>query len=194
MICGCITPSRRRPSSHDLIVLADEIYTDYMYTIPFAPLRGLEGMDARTITLNSFSKNYIMTGWRIGYIIAPTRVVDAMRRINENLVYSAPSISQRAALHALRLREEIGDRYVSAYKERVFYCARRIGAIPKLSVRAPEGTFYLFMNVRQTRAFLGGLLPEGAARSACRHGTWRRVRSGGRGLRAHRLHTQHGKS
>ncbi len=135
---------------HDLIVLADEIYTDYMYTIPFAPLRGVEGMDARTITLNSFSKNYIMTGWRIGYVVAPERVVSAMRRINENLVYSAPSISQRAALHALKLRGEIGDRYVSAYRERVFYCARRIGAIPKLSVREPEGTFYLFINVKRT--------------------------------------------
>lgn len=135
---------------HDLVVLADEIYTDYMYAIPFVPLRQVEGMDARTITLNSFSKNYIMTGWRIGYIIAPPRVVDAMRRINENLVYSAPSISQRAGLHALRLREEIGDRYISAYKERVFYCARRINAIPLLSVREPEGTFYLFMNVKRT--------------------------------------------
>lgn len=136
--------------THDLLVLADEIYTDYMYTMPFVPLRRVAGMDARTITLNSFSKNYIMTGWRIGYIIAPPLVVDAMRRINENLVYSAPSISQRAGIHALRLRAEIGDQYVRAYRERVFYCAGRINAIPLLSVREPEGTFYLFMNIKRT--------------------------------------------
>jgi len=135
---------------HDLAVLADEIYTDYMYSIPFVPLRKVEGMAQRTVTLNSFSKNYIMTGWRIGYIIAPPQVVDAMRRINENMVYAAPSISQRAGLHALRLRKEIGDRYTSVYKERVFYCAKRVNAIPKLSVREPEGTFYLFMNIQQT--------------------------------------------
>jgi len=140
----------RAAQMHGLVVLADEIYTDYMYTLPFVPLRSVEGMAEHTITLNSFSKNYIMTGWRIGYVVAPPPVVDAMRRINENLVFSAPSVSQRAALHALRLRDEIGDRYTSAYRERVFYCAQRINAIPTLSVRPPQGTFYLFMNIRKT--------------------------------------------
>ncbi|NLG25843.1 MAG: aminotransferase class I/II-fold pyridoxal phosphate-dependent enzyme [Clostridiales bacterium] len=140
----------RAARAHDLIVLADEIYTDYMFAAPFAPLRQVPGMAERTVTLNSFSKNYIMTGWRIGYVVAPPPLVNAMRRINENLVYTAPSISQRAAIHALRLRDEIGDRYTAAYRERVFYCARRINAIPGLSVRRPEGTFYLFINIRRT--------------------------------------------
>lgn len=135
---------------HDLAVLADDIYTDYMYTMPFTPICKLEGMRERTITLNSFSKNYIMTGWRIGYIIAPPPLVSAMRRVNENMVYSAPSISQRAGIHALRLRKEIGDLYTAQYRDRVFYCADRINAISKLSVRKPEGTFYLFMNIKQT--------------------------------------------
>lgn len=135
---------------YDLAVLADEIYTQYVYNGSFVPLRSVPGMAERTITLNSFSKNYIMTGWRIGYIIAPPKFVEAMGRINENLVYSAPSISQRAAIHALRLRHEIGTQYTDAYKERVFYAAGRINAIPKLSVLPPEGTFYLFMNIGQT--------------------------------------------
>lgn len=135
---------------HDLVVLADEIYTDYMYAGPFVPLRALPGMAKRTVTLNSFSKNYLMTGWRIGHIIAEERIVAAMKRINENLVYSAPSVSQRAALHALRLRAEIGDKYTAAYKERVFYAARRINAMPAFSVRPPQGTFYLFMNIQKT--------------------------------------------
>lgn len=135
---------------YDLVVLADEIYTDYMYTMPFVPIRQVEGMAERTITLNSFSKNYIMTGWRIGYVIAPAEAVAAMRRINENMVFTAPSISQRAAIHALRLRAEIGDRYTGEYKKRVFYCAERINAMEKLSVREPEGSFYLFMNIKRT--------------------------------------------
>ena len=135
---------------HDLIVLVDEIYTDYMYQIPFVPFRGMPAMAERTITLNSFSKNYIMTGWRVGCIIAPPAVVSAIKGINENLVYSAPSISQRAALHALELRDVIGDTYTAVYKDRVFYTAKRINQIPGLSVREPQGTFYLFMNIRGT--------------------------------------------
>ena len=136
--------------AHDLAVLADEIYTDYMFDFPFVPIRSLPGMPERTITLNSFSKNYIMTGWRIGYVIAPPSVTRAMMRINENMVYTAPSISQRAAIHALRLRKQIGDQYTAEYKRRAFYCADRINAIPKLSVRSPQGTFYLFMNIKET--------------------------------------------
>ena len=135
---------------HDLIVLVDEIYTDYMYQIPFVPFRGMPAMAERTITLNSFSKNYIMTGWRVGCIIAPPAVVSAIKGINENLVYSAPSISQRAALHALELRDVIRDTYTAVYKDRVFYTAKRINQIPGLSVREPQGTFYLFMNIRGT--------------------------------------------
>ncbi len=135
---------------HELVVLVDEIYTDYMYDLPFVPFRGMPDMAERTITLNSFSKNYIMTGWRVGCIIAPPQVVRAVQAINENLVYSAPSVSQRAALHALRLRDEIGTVYTDAYKERVLYAAQRINAIPKLSVRPPQGTFYLFINIRAT--------------------------------------------
>lgn len=147
---ACYEQLARIARQHDLLVLADEIYTDYMYAFPFVPLRSLPGMAERTITLNSFSKNYIMTGWRIGYVIAPPCVVRTMKRINENLVYSAPSISQRAGLHALRLRAEIGDKYTGAYKERVFYAAQRINALPGFSVLPPQGTFYLFMNIQAT--------------------------------------------
>lgn len=134
----------------DLVVILDEIYTDYMFEEPFRPFRGLPGMAQRSITLNSFSKNYIMTGWRVGSIIAEPAVIDTIKRINENMVYSAPSVSQRAAIHALRLRSEIGDKYTGEYRRRVFYTAERINAIPKLSVREPQGTFYLFMNIKQT--------------------------------------------
>lgn len=136
--------------AHDLVVLADEIYTDYMYQIPFVPFRSMPDMAQRTITLNSFSKNYIMTGWRVGCILAPAPVVGAVRAINENLVYSAPSISQRAAIAALRLRNEIGTTYTQVYRQRVLFAAQRINQIPHLSVLAPQGTFYLFVNIRQT--------------------------------------------
>lgn len=135
---------------HDLFILADEIYTDYMYQFPFVPIRSVPGLADRVITLNSFSKNFIMTGWRVGYIIAQPKLIRAVKAINESMVYAAPAPSQRAAIAALRLRGEIGETYTSAYRRRVFLAAKRINAIDKLSVREPGGTFYLFMNIRQT--------------------------------------------
>ncbi|MCI6639508.1 MAG: aminotransferase class I/II-fold pyridoxal phosphate-dependent enzyme [Pygmaiobacter massiliensis] len=146
----CLAMIAEVAQKNDLLVLADEIYTDYMYQIPFVPLRSLPGMAERTITLNSFSKNYIMTGWRIGYIIAQPALVEVLDRINGNMVYSAPSISQRAAIHALRLRGEIGGQYTSSYAQRVAYAADRINAMEKLSVLKPQGTFYLFPNITAT--------------------------------------------
>ncbi|MEG0803544.1 MAG: aminotransferase class I/II-fold pyridoxal phosphate-dependent enzyme, partial [Pygmaiobacter sp.] len=134
----------------DLVVIADEIYTSYMYTEKFVPLRALDGMAERTITLNSFSKNYMMTGWRIGYVVAEPVFTSTMKKINENMVYTAPSISQRAAIYALRLREEMKEHYITEYKKRVYYASDRINSIPKLSVRRPDGTFYLFMNIKKT--------------------------------------------
>ena len=134
----------------DLAVIVDEIYTDYMFTIPFRPFCSMPQMAQRTITLNSFSKNYIMTGWRVGSILAHPSIIQTIRQINESLVYSAPSISQRAAIHALRLRAEIGDTYTRAYRERVFYAAQRINEMKTLSVLPPQGTFYLFVNIQGT--------------------------------------------
>ena len=66
------------------------------------------------------------------------------------MVYSAPSISQRAAIHAPRLRGEIGGQYTSSYAQRVAYAADRINAMEKLSVLKPQGTFYLFPNITAT--------------------------------------------
>lgn len=135
----------------DLIVLADEIYTHYMFEGgKFTPMRGLPGMAERTLTLNSFSKNFMMTGWRIGYIVAEKHFTHTLMRVNNNMVYCAPSVSQRAAFHALRLRDEIGNVYIDEYKKRAYYASDRINAIPYLSVLKPKGTFYLFPNCEKT--------------------------------------------
>ena len=92
---------------HDLLVISDEIYTAFSFENEFVPFASIEGMKERTVTINSFSKNFVMTGWRIGNIIAPKSFIDVIQQINENVVFTAPSISQRAAIHALRHRSEI---------------------------------------------------------------------------------------
>ena len=136
---------------HDLVVIADDIYTSFSYQNPFAPFASLPGMKERTIILNSFSKNFTMTGWRVGNIIAPDYLIKVIQQINENVVFTAPSISQRAGIYALRHRHEIQPPMVEEYRKRMFYAAERINQIPKLSVvNPPRGSFYLFMNIKET--------------------------------------------
>ena len=108
-------------------------------------------MKERTIVINSFSKNFTMTGWRVGNIIAPDYIIKIVQQINENVVFTAPSISQRAAIYALRNRSVIQPPMIEEYRKRMFYAAERINEIPKLSViYPPKGSFYLFMNIKES--------------------------------------------
>lgn len=152
----------RVAKEYDLLVVADEIYTTYLYEGDFRPIRTLPGMAERTVTLNSFSKNFLMTGWRVGVILAEPELLSVMNTVNGSLIYSAPSISQRAALQALAMRKEIREKYVTAYRDRIFYAADRIERIPYLSLVQPKGTFYLFPDAKKTglddKAFCKALL------------------------------------
>ena len=136
---------------HDLLVIADDIYTSFSYENPFVPFASLPGMKDRTIIQNSFSKNFTMTGWRVGNIIAHPDIIKTIQQINENVVFTAPSISQRAALHALRNRAVVQPPMVKEYRDRMFFAAKEINKIPWMSViDPPKGTFYLFINIKAT--------------------------------------------
>ncbi|ABW19837.1 pyridoxal phosphate-dependent aminotransferase [Alkaliphilus oremlandii] len=134
----------------DLIVIADDIYGSFSFNNPFIPLTVLEGMKERTITIGSFSKDYAMTGWRIGYVLAPDFIINCIRDINEGICFTAPTISQRGAIHALRMRKQVQTPMVEEYKNRIYYAYERIKQIPNMSVIEPEGTFYMFINIKNT--------------------------------------------
>ena len=141
----------RIAEKYDLIVISDDIYTSFSYERQFIPFGSLPGMRERTIILNSFSKNFTMTGWRVGNIIAPDYIIKTIQQINENVVFTAPSISQRAAIHALRHRKEVQPEMIEEYRKRMYYAAERINQIPKLHViYPPKGSFYLFINITET--------------------------------------------
>lgn len=135
---------------YDLLIIADDIYTIFNYEEAFVPITTLEGMRERTITIGSFSKDYAMTGWRIGYILAEPYIVDTIKNINENNVFTAPSISQQAAIHALDLRKEVQPPMVKEFKCRTFAAYERLKQLNNISVLAPKGTFYLFPNIKAT--------------------------------------------
>ena len=144
---------------YDLLIFADDIYTIFSYGEPFVPIATLKDMKARTITIGSFSKDYCMTGWRIGYILANPDLIFVVGNINDNIIYSAPTISQQAAIHALDMRDIIQPGLVEEFRNRIFYAYERLKSLKNLSILSPMGTFYLFPSIKAT-----GLSSEEVAR------------------------------
>lgn len=135
---------------YDLLVIADDVYGSFSYKEDFKPIVSLVGMKGRTVITGSFSKDFAMTGWRIGYVIGPEYIINTIRNINEGVCYSAPTISQRAALKALQQVDNIQPGLVTEYRDRVYYAYQRIQKIPWLKVNEPQGSFYLFVNIKKT--------------------------------------------
>lgn len=136
--------------AHDILVIADDIYTAFSFYEKFIPIMGIKNMKNRTITINSFSKNFVMTGFRVANIIAPKAIIETIQKINENVVFTTPSVSQRAALHALKLRKIIQSEIIKEFKARVDYCISRINKIKNMSVLQNSGSFYVFPNIKAT--------------------------------------------
>lgn len=135
---------------HDLLLLADEIYTYYVFEGDFVLFRALKGMKNRTITLNSFSKNFMMTGWRLAYIVADPALIKVMNFINSSLIYTAPSISQRAGIEAVKRRQGMRAQYMDVYRKRMDYANQRLARIEYVDLVEAKGTFYLFPDVSKS--------------------------------------------
>lgn len=91
-----------------------------------------------------------MTGWRIANIIAPAELIDIMTEINGAIVFSAPTVSQRAAFHALRNRQKIQPELTKEFQDRMYYAYQRLKKLNNVKISKPTGTFYLFPNVEET--------------------------------------------
>jgi len=137
---------------HDLIVISDEIYDRLVYGdhehVMFA---ALPGMAERTVHLGGMSKDYAMTGWRIGYAAGPADLLSAMRKIHQYLIMSAPTTGQAAALVALTDpdAEAFVQHMVSRYDERRQLIVDGLNAIG-LDCFEPKGAFYAFPSIRKS--------------------------------------------
>lgn len=130
---------------HNLLVLSDEIYEKIIYGRRHVSIASLDGMRERTIIINGFSKTYAMTGWRIGYAIAPAEIITGMLKIQQHSVTCAPSISQFAALAALINSQECVKEMVAEFKRRREVIVKRLNDVG-LRCLNPEGSFYAFVN------------------------------------------------
>ncbi|WP_458861949.1 aminotransferase class I/II-fold pyridoxal phosphate-dependent enzyme [Acidaminobacterium chupaoyuni] len=136
---------------YDLLAICDDIYTGYVFGgQKFAPMITVPGMRERTVCVNSFSKNFVMTGMRVGNIVAPRELTRAVKHLNDFMMYTAPAISQRAAIYALRNAEEITKPIVDQFEQRLEYAWKRCCAIKGMQAHRPQGSIYLFPSIKQS--------------------------------------------
>lgn len=149
----------------DLTVIADEVYKALLYDgATHHSILACPGMQERTVLVDSLSKKYSMTGWRLGWAIAPKPLIVAMTKMQENVAACASLPSQYGALEALKETTDVA--YIqTTFMRRRDLMVGALNACPKLSVRRPEATFYLFVNISGTglssRDFALRLLEEG---------------------------------
>ncbi len=158
----------------DLIVLSDEIYSRIYYTAepPFS-IASVPGMLEKTIILDGFSKTYAMTGWRMGYGVMPTWLVDAVNKLMVNSNSCTASFTQRAGVAALTDPQTEVDRMVQEFRRRRDAFCAALNEVPGFRCAIPGGAFYAFANVQGTgipSKELADLLLEEAGVS-CLNGT-----------------------
>jgi aspartate aminotransferase len=135
---------------HDLWILSDEIYARILFTGEYKSIWSLPGMTERTVIIDGFSKSFAMTGWRLGYAVAPTRVIDAMDLLVLNTFTCTAEFTQVAALEALRDSTNAVDAMVAEYRTRRDQFIAGLALIPGFRCQAPDGAFYAWVNIEDT--------------------------------------------
>ena len=133
----------------DLVVISDEIYDRLVYGVEHVPIATLPGMKERTFTLGGFSKDYAMTGWRIGYLGAPARLLEGVMKIHQYVMMSVPTAAQYAAIEALRSGEEHVVMMREEYDRRRRLMVQGFNAVGLPCVE-PHGAFYAFPSIAGT--------------------------------------------
>lgn len=133
---------------NNILVVADEAYSCILFDdAKFTSIIDIPGMKDHTILVNSFSKRYSMTGWRVGYAVGDEDIISAMTRFQENVASCCPQPSQYAAIAALKGSQGSVDNMVKGYQRRRDILVEGINKIDKLSCRKPQGTFYAFVDI-----------------------------------------------
>src|SRR5690349_6521982 len=135
---------------HDLWVLSDEIYARILFDGEYQSIWGLTGMAERTVIIDGFSKSFAMTGWRLGYAVAPVHVIDAMDLLVLNTFTCAAEFTQVAAIEALRDSTGAVDAMVEEYRKRRELFVAGLNRIPGFRCQAPQGAFYAWVNIEET--------------------------------------------
>jgi aminotransferase len=132
----------------DLLVLSDEVYDRLLFDgAAHESIRTRSGMRERTVVVHSLSKSFAMTGWRIGYAFGPEWIIESMIKVVSSCTSCAPSVSQRAAIAALRLDETIINTMVAEFRARRNQAYEALKDLSGVRVHKPAGTFYIFPDI-----------------------------------------------
>jgi aminotransferase len=135
---------------HDLLVYSDEIYDRLVYGgYQMRTMSSLPGMRRRTVLMGGFSKAYAMTGWRIGYVCAPSEILEGILKVHQYVIMCAPTVAQDAALEALKTGEPDVLRMTAEYDQRRRIIVDGFNAFG-LRTFEPKGAFYAFPQITST--------------------------------------------
>src|SRR6195256_180107 len=137
-------------AQHDLWIIADEIYARILFSGAYKSIWSLPGMAERTVIIDGFSKSFAMTGWRLGYAVAPQRVIDAMDLLVLNTFTCAAEFTQVAAIEALRDSTNAVEAMVAEYLKRRDQFVAGLNQIPGFRCQSPDGAFYAWVNIAGT--------------------------------------------
>lgn len=139
----------RTAMEHDLIVLSDEPYEHILFDgHRHISIGSFDGMAERTISAFTLSKSYAMTGWRVGYTVAPPAVIDEMEKLMEHMVSGVTAVAQRAALCAIEAPQDCVREMVATYDKRRRIVYEGLNAVDGIKCLQPESTFYAFPNIK----------------------------------------------
>ena len=135
---------------HDLWVISDEVYARILFSGEYQSIRSLPGMAERTVIVDGFSKSFAMTGWRLGYAVAPKNVIDALDVLVMNTFTCTAEFSQVAAIEALEDSTGAVPAMVGEFKKRRDMFVSRLNRIPGFRCQTPGGAFYAWVNIEDT--------------------------------------------
>jgi len=131
-------------NDHDILVLTDEIYEKIIYEGTHHSIASLPDMFDRTITVNGFSKSYAMTGWRLGWVVAPKSLLNELAKIQQHSLTCATSFAQFGGVAALKGDQKCVEEMVDEFRARVKLAVNELNAIEGVHTTNPHGAFYVF--------------------------------------------------
>jgi len=134
-------------ASRGIRLMTDECYCRFLYDSEPFSIAGMPGAKDHVVVAGSLSKTYSMTGWRIGFALASKQLIDAMMKLQSHTTSNPTSVSQKAAIEALRGPQESVGIMLAEYRKRRDYVVGRLRAIPGVKIAEPQGAFYAYPNV-----------------------------------------------
>ncbi|HZQ53903.1 MAG TPA: pyridoxal phosphate-dependent aminotransferase [Bryobacteraceae bacterium] len=134
-------------SKRDLFLLTDECYCHFVYEGEPFSIAAAPGAKDTVVVAGSLSKTYAMTGWRIGFALAPAPIIGAMMKLQSHSTSNPTSIAQKAGLEAMRGSQESVPKMLAEYRRRRDFVVERLRQIPGVSIVTPKGAFYAYPNI-----------------------------------------------